>query len=55
MNTLVAVEGMDLTRKKFLARNRRQLLTKAQLKFWDFVKNSKPEIRVDKPSLVSGL
>jgi DNA-binding transcriptional LysR family regulator len=51
----VAVEDMGLTCNIFMARNRRQLLTKAQVKFWDFVKNSKPEIRVDKPSQVSGL
>jgi DNA-binding transcriptional LysR family regulator len=51
----VAVEDMELTRNIYMARNRRQLLTKAQVKFWDFVKNSKSEIRVDKPSQVSDL
>jgi DNA-binding transcriptional LysR family regulator len=51
----VAVEDMELTRNIYMARNRRQLLTKAQVKFWDFVKNSKSEIRVDKPNQVSGL
>jgi DNA-binding transcriptional LysR family regulator len=51
----VAVEDMGLTRNIYMARNRRQLLTKAQVKFWDFVKNSKSEIRVDKPNQVSGL
>jgi hypothetical protein len=44
MKTLVAVEGMDLTRKIILARNRQQLQTKAHVKFWDFVKIPKSEI-----------
>jgi DNA-binding transcriptional LysR family regulator len=49
----VSVEGMELTRNIYMARNRRQLLTKAQVKFWDFVKNSKPDLQVEKPNPVS--
>jgi len=33
----VSVEGMNLTRNIYLARNRRQSLTRAQAKFWEFV------------------
>ena len=40
----VAVEGMELSRNIYLARNRRQPLTRAQEKFWDYVEQSKQEI-----------
>lgn len=44
----VAVEGMELSRNIYLARNRRQPLTRAQAKFWEYVDCSKREL----PSLV---
>ena len=37
----IVVEGMELTRKIYLVRNRRQPLTLAQAKFWDFVSHSR--------------
>jgi len=36
----VAVEGMQLARNLYMARNRRQSLTRAQAKFWEFVETS---------------
>lgn len=45
----VSVEGMDLSRNIYLARNRRQSLTRAQAKFWEYVNLSKWEI----PSVVN--
>jgi DNA-binding transcriptional LysR family regulator len=41
----VSVEGMDLTRNIYLARNRRQSLTRAQEKFWNFVTSTRTEIQ----------
>jgi DNA-binding transcriptional LysR family regulator len=41
----VSIEGMELTRNIYLARNRRQSLTRAQTKFWEFVTNSRSEIQ----------
>jgi DNA-binding transcriptional LysR family regulator len=40
----VSVEGMELSRNIYLARNRRQPLTRAQAKFWEYVNLSKREI-----------
>lgn len=40
----VIVEGMGLSRNIYLARNRRQPLTRAQAKFWEYVNLSKGEI-----------
>ena len=40
----VSVEGMELSRNIYLARNRRQPLTRAQAKFWDYVDCSKREL-----------
>ena len=37
----VSVEGMELSRNIYLARNRRQPLTRAQAKFWEYVNLSK--------------
>ncbi len=43
----VSVEGMALTRNLYIARNRRQPLTRMQVEFWEFVKKSQqPECRV---------
>jgi DNA-binding transcriptional LysR family regulator len=39
----VAIEGMELTRNIYLARNRRVLLTRAQENFWEFVIRSRIE------------
>jgi hypothetical protein len=39
----VAVEGMELTRNIYLARNRRLPLTRAQEKFWEFVIHSRQD------------
>lgn len=36
----VVVEGMELTRNLYLARNRRQSLTRAQVEFWEFASHS---------------
>ena len=36
----VRVEGMDLTRDLYLVRSSKQPLTRAQVEFWEFVKNS---------------
>ena len=44
----VSVEGMELCRNIYLARNRRQPLTRAQAKFWEYVDFSKRDL----PSLV---
>jgi LysR family transcriptional regulator, transcriptional activator of the cysJI operon len=41
----VAVEGMTLTRNIYLARNRQQPSTRAQVKFWEFVNNTRAEIQ----------
>jgi DNA-binding transcriptional LysR family regulator len=41
----VSVEGMELTRSIYLARNRRQSLTRAQAKFWEFVSSTREEIQ----------
>jgi len=41
----VSVEGMNLTRNIYLARNRRQSLTRAQAKFWEFVTSTRNEIQ----------
>jgi DNA-binding transcriptional LysR family regulator len=46
----VAVEGMELSRNIYLARNRRRSLTRAQAKFWEHVEHSRqavPGIAVD--------
>jgi DNA-binding transcriptional LysR family regulator len=40
----VEVEGMELTRKIYLARNRKQSLTRAQVEFWQFIRDSKEQI-----------
>lgn len=40
----VSVEGMELSRNIYAARNRRQPLTRAQAKFWEYVKLSRIEI-----------
>jgi DNA-binding transcriptional LysR family regulator len=40
----VSVEGMELSRNIYLARNRRQPLTRAQSKFWEYVECSKQEL-----------
>jgi DNA-binding transcriptional LysR family regulator len=40
----VSVEGIELNRNIYLARNRRQPLTRAQAKFWEYVNLSKREI-----------
>jgi DNA-binding transcriptional LysR family regulator len=40
----VSIEGMELSRNIYLARNRRQPLTRAQAKFWEYVNLSKREI-----------
>ena len=40
----VAVEGMELSRNIYLARNRRRSLTRAQAKFWEHVEQSKQSI-----------
>lgn len=40
----VSVEGMELSRNLYLARNRRQSLTRAQAKFWEYVSLSKAEL-----------
>jgi DNA-binding transcriptional LysR family regulator len=40
----VDVEGMVLTRKIFMARNRRQPLTRAQNEFWKFIDNDKANL-----------
>lgn len=37
----VEVEGMELTRKLYMGRNRRQPLTRMQVEFWEFVKKSR--------------
>ncbi len=37
----VEVDGMSLTRKLYMARNRRQPLTRAQVEFWEFIKKNK--------------
>jgi LysR family transcriptional regulator, transcriptional activator of the cysJI operon len=37
----VSVEGMELSRNIYLARNRKQPLTRAQAKFWEFVNYSR--------------
>lgn len=36
----VEVEGMELTRKLYMVRNRRQPLTRMQVEFWEFVKKA---------------
>jgi len=41
----VSVEGMNLTRNIYLARNRRQSFTRAQAKFWEFVVGTKDKIQ----------
>jgi DNA-binding transcriptional LysR family regulator len=41
----VTVEGMALTRNLYIARNRRQPLTRAQTEFWEYVKRSQNEIQ----------
>jgi DNA-binding transcriptional LysR family regulator len=41
----VTVEGIKLTRKIYLARNRMQPLTRAQAKFWDFVLSKRNELQ----------
>ncbi len=41
----VTVEGMNLTRSIYLARNRRQPLTRAQAKFWEFVINTRDALQ----------
>lgn len=40
----VSIEGMELSRKIYLARNRRQALTRAQAKFWEYADYSKREL-----------
>lgn len=40
----VAVEGMELSRNIYMARNLRQPLTRAQAKFWEHVSASKNEV-----------
>jgi DNA-binding transcriptional LysR family regulator len=40
----VAIEGMELTRNIYLARNRRLLLTRAQENFWEFVIRSRLQV-----------
>lgn len=42
----VEVEGMELSRNIYLARNRRQPLTRAQSKFWEYVSLSKKGLTV---------
>jgi DNA-binding transcriptional LysR family regulator len=37
----VTVEGMNLTRHLYIARNRRQPLTRAQVEFWEFVRKAR--------------
>ncbi len=49
----VAVEGMALTRNIYLARNRRQPLTRAQTKFWEYVNETKNETQMASSSLVA--
>jgi DNA-binding transcriptional LysR family regulator len=44
----VTIEGMELSRNIYMARNRRQPLTRAQAKFWEYVSNSKRQV----PSLM---
>ncbi len=44
----VSIEGMELSRNIYLARNRQQAPTRAQAKFWEYVNFSKREL----PSLV---
>lgn len=39
----VEVEGMKLTRNLYMARNRRQPLTRMQVEFWEFVKKAHQE------------
>lgn len=39
----VQVEGMKLKRKLYMARNRRQPLTRMQMEFWDFVRQTRGE------------
>ncbi|MGZ9234575.1 MAG: hypothetical protein ACXW4E_03550 [Anaerolineales bacterium] len=39
----VSVEGMELGRNIYLAHHRRQRLTRAQAKFWEYVNSSKSE------------
>lgn len=41
----VSVEGMELSRNIYLARNRRQALTRAQAKFWEYVSQSRSEMQ----------
>lgn len=45
----VSVEGINLTRNIYLARNRNNPLTRAQAKFWDFVLSKRHEIQIPKP------
>lgn len=40
----VTIEGMELSRNIYMARNRRQPLTRAQGKFWEYVNLSKSDI-----------
>ena len=40
----VSIEGMELSRNIYLARNRRQSLSRAQAKFWEYVSLSKAEL-----------
>ncbi len=40
----VAVEGMELTRKLYLVRNRRLPLSLAQVKFWEFISHPKDNL-----------
>lgn len=47
----VKVDGMELTRNISLARNRRQPLTRAQGKLWEFVTNTKDEIQNSEHSM----
>jgi DNA-binding transcriptional LysR family regulator len=42
----VDIEGMELTRNIYLARNRRLPLTRAHTRFWDFVSTSKSELQI---------
>lgn len=44
----VSVEGMQLSRNIYLARNRRQPLTRAQVKFWEHVE----QFRQESPSAI---
>ena len=43
----VSVEGMELTRHLYIARNRRQPLTRAQLELWEFGKRALEHVPAD--------